>query len=118
MLFADKDEVAQGWGHEWEPFTVRHPEPHAAARIAGVQLGSVDLEASQRLFVELLGAKAEAGGERTRELSWPESSMRLWLVRDGESHIRVQPSPNDGIPLADRLAAPDRPPAAAALLPV
>jgi len=118
VLYADKEALANqpGWSDAWEPFTAHHVDSLPPARVAGVQLGSADLDASARLFVDVLGARVEAEGAKARVLSWPDSTMRLWLVAGDASHVRVLPSGDAGS-LTARLAAPDRPASAAVLLP-
>ncbi len=89
VLFANKN-ANPGWGRDWAPFQVRHADAKPAARIEGAVLESADLEASARPFVELLGADLEARGDE-RVLSWPRSTMQLWLVPEGRAgHVRIR----------------------------
>lgn len=117
VLQADKESLLSqpGWGEDWAPFHVEPGDVHPPVRIAGARLASADLDASERLFVDLLGARAQIEGAG-RVLSWPASSMRLWLAPEGEGRVRVRPSPDDPTPLAERLAAEGRPEAAARLI--
>jgi hypothetical protein len=108
VLQTDKDGVPAGWGRDWPPFQVKHAQARPPATIGGVQLASAAPPRSAELFVELLGAEAEAS-DTGATLRWPGSAMILRLVSSesgDESWIEVETSSGT---LAEALAsAPER----------